>query len=204
MLRRIIAFVFFISTVTTGYAQLVTRKDYKAAIGVQAGAECGIFPSAAISQIRITPTAGLKMTFPFNRKWFVGSEINYSRLHTRNKYPDAQGEDRIELDLHQIMVPVYAKYMLNSNRATLLFGGHLTCRIDNKSQPFFPVEIKKWNCGITAGYEQLFTSRLHLTFKIDYGLLSQIESSANKKFTPLKAGLTLSYDLLRIGDCGCH
>lgn len=204
MSRRIIAFLFFFSATAAGYAQLVTKKDYKAAVGVQAGAECGIFPAATVSQVYVTPAAGLKMTFPFNRKWFVGSEINYGRLRTCNKYPDAQGGNRLELDLHQIAVPVYARYMLTSNRAALLFGGHLTCRIGSESHSPAPVAVKKWNCGMTAGYEQLLTSRLRLAFKADYGLLSQTGSSAGKKFTPLKAGISLSYDLLRIGDCGCH
>ncbi len=216
MIRRIITFIFFISTMTAGYAQLVTKKDYTAAFALQAGAESGVLMTSEISKINITPVAGLKMTFPFNRKWFIGSEINYSQLKTRNKYSNPT--TRLELDLEQITVPVYVKYMLNSNRGMLLFGGYASCLLSDKynySTGNTPLSsevasstlkngIKKWDYGFTMGYEQLFTRHLALAFKINCGVQSLTEVPDNKKFIPLKASLTLSYDLFHIGDCGCH
>lgn len=216
MLPRITLFIILLYISIPGQAQLVTKKDYTASFALQAGAESGIIATATPSHIKITPTAGLKMTFPFNRKWFIGSEINYSQLKTRNKYTNTDGQNRIELNLRQIAVPLYLKYMLRSNQASLLLGGYATYYFDNNyhftsgspsSVPVTekPIQVKKWDYGFIAGYEQQLIQRLNLTFKISCGILSPIEiSSANKKFIPLQASLTLSYDIFRIGDCGCH
>ncbi len=202
MLQRIIAFISFIFIAAASCAQLVTKKDYTAAFALQAGAESGVLMTSKISQIKITPTAGLKMTFPFNRKWFIGSEINYSQLKTLNKY--STPTMRLELDLEQIAIPVYAKYMLNSNRDMLLFGGYVSYLLSDAPTVPLGNELKKWDYGLTIGYEHLFTRHLALALKINCGVQSLTDDIDDKKFIPLKASLTLSYDLFRIGDCGCH
>lgn len=215
---RCISILVFISVTFHGYAQLVTKKDYTAAFALQAGAESGILMTSKISKFSVTPSAGLKMTFPFNRKWFMGSEINYSQLKTLNKYSNSRTKCRLKLDLEQITIPVYAKYMLNSNRGMLLFGGYVSRLLSNQynysksygsllsKTPSAPLEngISKWDYGFTLGYEQLFTRHLALSFKINCGVQSLADLPDNKKCIPLKASLTLSYDLFRIGDCGCH
>lgn len=212
MSLRFIISLIFICTALYGQSQLVTKKDYTASFALQAGAESGIIATVKTSGLKINPTAGLKMTFPFNRKWFLGSEINYSMLKTRNTYRAFP----IELDLKQIIIPLYVKYMLRSNRATVLLGGYAGYLFDNNhSKISNPTEsttggeiilpLKKWDYGFTAGYEQHFTQRLNLTFKVCYGIHSLLETSfTDHKFSPLRGSLTLSYDLFRIGDCGCH
>lgn len=209
MSLRYITILIFIFMALNGHAQLVTKKDYTAAFALQAGAESGVLMTSEISQVNITPVAGLKMTFPFNRKWFIGSEINYSQLKTRNKYSNPT--TRLELDLEQITVPVYVKYMLNSNRGMLLFGGYVSGLLSDNyhyssQAPSATLKngIKKWDYGFTMGYEQLFTRHLALALKINCGVQSLTDVPDNKKFIPLKASLTLSYDLFHIGDCGCH
>lgn len=218
MSLRCISILIFISVTFHGYAQLVTKKDYTAAFALQAGAESSILTTSGISQLKITPAAGLKMTFPFNRKWFIGSEINYSQLKTMNKYSDSETEYRLKLDLEQITIPVYAKYMLNSNRAMLLFGGYVSRLLSDKyhystnngsllsEMPSALLEngISKWDYGFTLGYEHLFNRNLALAFKINCGVHSFTDEIGDKKFIPLKASLTLSYNLFRLGDCGCH
>ena len=218
MSLRCISILVFISVTFHGYAQLVTKKDYTAAFALQAGAESGILMTSKISKFSITPSAGLKMTFPFSRRWFMGSEINYSQLKTVNKHSNSGTEYRLKLDLEQITIPVYAKYMLNSNRGMFLFGGYVSYLLsDNHSycvngeslspevSPVSPKNgIKKWDYGFTLGYEQLFTRHLALSFKINCGVQSLADLPDDKKCIPLKASLTLSYDLFRIGDCGCH
>ena len=216
MSLRCISILVFISVTFHGYAQLVTKKDYTAAFALQAGAESGVLMTSKISKFSVTPSAGLKMTFPFSRKWFMGSEINYSQFKTLNKYSNTTS--RLELDLEQIAVPVYAKYMLNSNRGMLLFGGYVSCLLSDNhsycvngeslSPEVSPASlkngIKKWDYGFILGYEQLFTRHLALSFKINCGVQSLANLPDDKKCIPLKASLTLSYDLFRIGDCGCH
>lgn len=209
MSLRYITILIFIFMALNGHAQLVTKKDYTAAFALHAGAESGVLMTSEISQVNITPVAGLKMTFPFNRKWFIGSEINYSQLKTRNKFSNPT--TRLELDLEQITVPVYVKYMLNSNRGMLLFGGYVSGLLSDNyhystQAPSATLKngIKKWDYGFTMGYEQLFTRHLALALKINCGVQSLTDVPDNKKFIPLKASLTLSYDLFHIGDCGCH
>lgn len=216
-LRYIITLIFIV-TGLNGFTQLVTKKDYTAAFALQAGAESSILMTSQISQFKITPTAGLKMTFPFNRKWFVGSEINYSQLKTLNKYSNSGTECRLKLNLEQITIPVYAKYMLTSNRDMLLFGGYVSQILSDQydysksygsllsKTPSAPLEngISKWDYGFTLGYEHLFNRNLALALKINCGIHSFTDDIGNKKSIPLKASLTLSYNLFRIGDCGCH
>ena len=190
MSLRCISILVFISVTFHGYAQLVTKKDYTAAFALQAGAESGVLMTSKISK--------------------------FSQFKTLNKYSNTTS--RLELDLEQIAVPVYAKYMLNSNRGMLLFGGYVSCLLSDNhsycvngeslSPEVSPASlkngIKKWDYGFILGYEQLFTRHLALSFKINCGVQSLADLPDDKKCIPLKASLTLSYDLFRIGDCGCH
>ena len=73
--------------------QLVRRKDYDLAVALQAGGGTSVGIPFRDVRMFVVPVGGLKMTIPFTRKWFLGSEINYSRLkYNRGKYrPEAEG-----------------------------------------------------------------------------------------------------------------
>lgn len=214
MLKYIFPLIlFFCNGLIPTNAQLVTKKDYSAAIALQAGAEGALMLSMKSAHFRITPTAGVKMTFPLNRKWFLGTEINYSQLKIAGK------EKKLKLDIDQkkISVPVYLKYMLQSNRASVLLGAYVAYQLDTDitfkrpdelalaiPEPMF-YDADRWTYGIVAGYEQQLAKRLNLTLKISCSVKTIGESQAiSKKQIPLQAGLTLSYDIFRIGDCGCN
>lgn len=214
MLKYIFPFFLFLgSSLFPANAQLVTKKDYSAAIAIQAGAEGALMLTMKPAHFRITPTAGLKMTFPFNRKWFLGTEINYSQLKMTSK------EERLKLSFDQkrLSVPIYLKYMLQSNRASVLLGAYVAYRLDSDitfkrpddltlaiPQPVF-YQADRWTYGIIAGYEQQLVKRLNLTLKVGCGVKTIGESPViSKKQIPVQAGLTLSYNIFRIGDCGCN
>lgn len=216
MLKYILFFMLFGGVcLHNSSAQLVTKKDYTAAFGLQAGAGLSAIPAGAVKSLSVNPTAGLKMTFPFNRKWFIGSEINYNPLKTTNRITNAlmpEEKIRIELNIQQITVPLYIKYMLRSNRASVLLGGYISYLYDKKCKlpGLSPaaaetiVNIGEWDGGIVFGFEQQLIKRMNLTLKLSSSVKSIVNTPlTDKKFIPLQAGLTLSYDLFRIGDCGC-
>lgn len=195
--RTFITLSLLFSALASGYAQLVTKRDYNAAFAAQAGAAYGILAASETARAEFMPCAGLKMTFPFNRKWFLGSEINYNRAKNRDKRPDPAGGLPQNADWEQIAVPLYAKYMLRSNRDMLLAGGYTARLLSRQESP-------RWDYGFTVGYERLFTRHFAMTFNIHCGVQPLFDPSAGKKSMPFGASLTLSYDILRIGDCGCH
>ena len=72
------------------------------------------------------------------------------------------------------------------------------------STQFLSVE-ENWNAGLTVGYEFRVVKHLNLMFRLS-GSVKDVLKSDNiwgKKLFPVQAGLTLSFDVLRIGDCGC-
>lgn len=212
---RIFTFVFLLGWFSDSHAQLVTKKDYSAAFAFQIGAGTAITPASAPGAVSIKPIAGLKITFPFNREWFLGSEINYNSLKTTNRVPnapEAEKQIKIQLDLQQITVPLYLKYILRSNKSYLLLGGYVSYLYDRKyslsgfttSPEASPVHIHPWDGGIIFGFEQRLIKHLHLSLKISSSVKSVLETPlTDKKFIPVQAGLTVSYDLFRLGDCGC-
>lgn len=190
-------------------AQLVRRKDYDAAFALQAGGETGALTVFRDARFSLRPIAGLKMTFPFTRKWFLGSEVNYSEL----KYRFA-GYLITDLNIRQFSVPVYLKYMLNCNKASVLFGLYGSYVMKGSCTLFTPEvsgrgslsgDLEDWCAGITVGYEHQIVKHLHLMCRISGGLREVVKKQPvfKDKLFPLQACLTLSYDILRIGDCGC-
>lgn len=193
-------------------AQLVRRKDYDAAFAIQAGGETGILTRWQHPRLAVTPAAGLKMTFPFTRKWFLGSEVNYSRLKYgfarkgREVPAECGNELRVRADMETVSVPVYLKYMLNCNRASILFGLYGSYRLAAKWEPAEEEAppFTAWNAGVTAGYEYRLVKRLNLQFRVNAGVREVAEKHPyGGRLLPVQACLTLSYDFLRIGDCGC-
>jgi len=201
---------FLFCSIISAQAQLVTKKDYSAAFAIQTGGEGNLLIGMKPASFRVTPLAGLKMTFPINRQWFIGSEINYSQLKASGKEEDL----KIHLNLKNIAVPVYVKRMLNSNRASVLLGAYLHYLTDSQltfssSGVSFPAtdvySLRDWNYGVIAGYEQQIIKHLNLTLKISCGMQSLGSTTlTSKKQIPLQTSLTLSFEIFRLGDCGCH
>lgn len=201
--------------------QLVRRVDYDAAFALQAGGDIGMLvPFGSKPGVFVQPTGGLKMTFPFTRKWFLGSEINYSRIKYNSTYTldrnvagaaqwaAGQEKSRGRWDIKQIQLPVYLKYMLGSNRESILFGvyGAYVFDASVKSEDGGNAAgMESWNAGLTVGYELRVVKHLNLMFRLSGGVKDVLKSDNvwGKKLFPLQASLTLSFDVLRIGDCGC-
>lgn len=225
-------------------AQLVRRRDYDAAFALQVGGEAGVLLPGASPKLNVRPVGGLKMTFPFTRKWFMGGEVNYSELKSGNHFnwtdqPVGGGDGsryytggvKTDLFIQRIQIPLYLKYMLNSNRASVLFGVYAAVNFDSRfnvdardelysyspgvpgsdelvAPGFlrnFDDDVDTWDGGVVVGIEQQLAKHFYMTFKITGGIkqLLKQDSGFNKKMFPLQASLTLSLDLLRIGDCGC-
>lgn len=220
-MKRIVVFGLLLLLVFQCVGQLVRKVDYDAAFALQAGGDIGMFfPFGSKPGVFVQPTGGLKMTFPFTRKWFLGSEVNYSRLKYNATYPvDRPGtgllpeQVRGRFDLKQIQVPVYLKYMLGSNRESILFGVYGAYVFDASvkgedvagGNGVLAEKAENWNAGLTVGYELRVVKHLNLMFRLS-GSVKDVLKSDNiwgKKLFPVQAGLTLSFDVLRIGDCGC-
>lgn len=225
-------------------AQLVRRRDYDAAFALQVGGEAGMLLPGASPKLNVRPVGGLKMTFPFSRKWFMGGEINYSELKSGNNFNwiDQQigvddgiryysGGVKTDFFVQRIQIPIYLKYMLNSNRASVLFGVYGAVNLNNRFDvdarndlysyspglpdsheltppgflKNFDDDVDSWGGGLVVGIEQQLARHFYMTFKIT-GEVKQLlkqKNGFNKKMFPLQASLTLSLDVLRIGDCGC-
>ena len=167
-------------------AQLVTRKDYDAAFALQAGGVAGTWNSLRKSDWTLRPVVGMKMTFPFTRKWFLGSEVDY-RFKAR-----------------QWQVPLYLKYMLPCNRASLLFGGYGSY-VARAGKSDAASRGQDWNAGVTVGYEQRIVKHLELLCRFNFGCRKAFPDSFASRHGafPMQFSLTISYDVLRIGDCEC-
>ena len=226
IMKRIIVLGLLLLLMFECVGQLVRRVDYDAAFALHAGGDIGMLaPFGSKPGVFVQPTGGLKMTFPFTRKWFLGSEINYSRLKYNSTYPVARQRStpalfsenlensRGRFDLKQIQVPVYLKYMLGSNRESILFGIYGAYVFDSSVKgDGFPdgngvvaEEVESWTAGLTVGYELRVVKHLNLMFRLSGGVKDVLKSGNvwGKKLFPVQAGVTLSFDVLRIGDCGC-
>lgn len=226
-MKKTILCILLLVVLTECFGQLVRRKDYDAAFALQAGGETGMLTTFRHPKLSLSPAFGLKMTFPFNRKWFLGSEVNYSRLKYEvsdqvEAHWDIAGEtgnfDGAQLtrfDLKQIQVPVYLKYMLSCNKASVLFGFYgsyvfdagLTTSLEGggyRVAADLSEVADQWNAGITIGYEHRIVKHLEVTCRISAGVKEVVKQSLwGDRLFPLQACLTVSYDIFRIGDCGC-
>ncbi len=184
-MRLLFCIILLCGTIAESAGQLVTRKDYDAAFALQAGGVAGTWTSLRKSDWTMRPVAGLKMTFPITRKWFFGSEIDY------------------RFKAHQLQVPLYLKYMLPCNRASLLFGG-FGSYVFHAGKSDAASRMQDWNAGVTVGYEQRIIKHLELLCRFSVGCRKAFTDfhSSHGAF-PMQLSLTVSYDILRIGDCGC-
>lgn len=201
------------SLIPESYGQLVGKRDYDMALALQAGGNLALAMPFHHPEIGVMPQGGLKMTFPFDRKWFIGAEVNYLALHFKGHYPltmgtDSPGKMVVDAKLRQVEIPVYVKYMLNCNRASVLFGfyGAYALKYDfpREEQKEFDPE-KDWNVGLTLGYEYQLVKRLNVMCRVSAGVREMLktEYTGGRSIFPLQIALTLSYDVLRIGGCGC-
>lgn len=221
ILKNTILFLLLLSSLC-GQSQLVRKRDYDAAFAVQAGINTGIAVPGHPGQLKVDGIYGLKMTFPFTRKWFIGAEINYNPLRletdkTLSLPEQTPVKGKAETEFRSLNVPLYIKYLLRNNQTGILLGGYFSKHLKNKflfrDTSGAPVtgnedatEPEKWDAGITLGAEQRLLKHLNLLFKIS-GSLKSITGTGTgihpKNSFPLQAHLTISYDILRIGDCGC-
>lgn len=197
------------------FGQLVRRKDYDLAVALQAGGGTSVEVPFRNARMFAVPVGGLKMTIPFTRKWFLGTEVNYVNHRFDSRYAVGENIHRkqeVRFRLKELQLPVYLKYMLNCNRASLLFGGYAGYYFQNKSGISGPNplgtlddEMKKWNAGLTFGYEYQIVKHLNVMCRVSAGLNDLMHSREvlGKKVFPLQACITVSYDIFRVGDCGC-
>lgn len=201
-MKKILVCIWFVLILSEAFGQLVRRVDYDAAFALQAGGNAGLLLPSGNPGMFIQPWGGLKMTFPFTRKWFLGVEINYEQLKFRrsSKTDDGQGNLRLNADLQQLEFPVYLKYMLNCNKASVLFGFY-----GNYIQDAFSMPLNRWNGGVTLGYEHRIVKHLNVMCRIDSGVrdLMPGEYAWSKHQIPVSVRLGISYDIFRIGDCEC-
>lgn len=213
-MKIVIIFFMLLIVAPECFGQLVRRVDYDAAFALQAGGDVGMLaPFGSKPGLSVRPTGGVKMTFPFTRKWFLGSEVNYSELKYKSTYQaEPSGNVAADFDMKQIQVPVYLKYMLNCNRASILFGVYGTYLFDaglelasGSGKSDFSTNMDNWNAGLTVGYEYRIVKRLNVMFRVSAGMKEVMKSHTvwGKTLLPVQACLTLSLDVLRIGDCGC-
>jgi len=208
-MKKIVFSLLFLTVMLESFGQLVRRKDYDAAFALQAGGEVGVLTAFQDAELSLRPVAGLKMTFPFTRKWFLGMEVNYSGL----KY-GYRGVEKMNFDINQLHLPLYLKYMLNCNKASVLFGFYGSYVIDGKCfvtapgatvHTEVPDGLENWSAGITVGYEHRILKHLNVMCRISGGMKEVVKKQfvLKDKLFPLQACITLSYDVFRIGDCGC-
>lgn len=202
--------------------QMIGKKDYDVAFALQAGGNVAVPVPFGSPEVRVQPVGGLKMTFPFNRKWFIGAEVNYQSLRLKSSYsretdPGQEAPEKLRIDarLRQVEVPLYVKYMLNCNRASVLLGvfGTYSFQADLLGAEAEDVDLSPekteidpvWNAGVTLGYEHQIVKHLNIMCRVGMGVqeLMKPEYLGGKKLLPLHAALTLSFDILRIGGCGC-
>lgn len=217
-MKRIVVFGLLLMLCYQSIGQLVRRVDYDAAFALQAGGELGMLaPFGHKPGVFVQPTGGLKMTFPFTRKWFLGMEINYSNLKYGSQYDAAlRGQGNVvlpvswEMDMKAVQVPVYLKCMLRNNKSSVLFGGYGSYVFDGELQvagetvPEAFTGKAAWNAGITLGFEQQIVKHFNAMVRVSAGGRDILQKEyGDKRFFPVQACVTLSYDILRIGDCGC-
>ncbi len=215
---KVILVSVFILVVHFCSAQLVRRVDYDAAIAVQAGGSTGILLPGKIDGMKFDGIYGLKMTFPFTRRWFLGAEFNYNQLRTQNKhsFSFSEGENiyqrdvEADLKIQALNVPVYVKYLLGPYGNSILCGGYFSWIYKGRLAVYekkkrFQADTDKWDAGVVIGVGQRIVKHLNLMFKINVSVKDLMKKSDlyPKKIFPVQANLTLSYDIFRIGDCGC-
>lgn len=218
IMRLLVLSVLFFLLTGHCAAQMIGKRDYDAAFALQAGGTIAMPLPLGHPKATVQAMGGLKMTFPFNRKWFIGAEVNYEKLNFKSSY-SIHGEGqasspeklKIKVGIEQIEVPVYLKYMLNCNRASVLLGFYGTYVFQSDPHPLHPEDTacpkpdKEWNAGLTLGYEYQLVKRLNVMCRLSMGMRDVIkpEYVQGKSFLPLQASLAISYDILRIGGCGC-
>ena len=104
--------------------------------------------------------------------------------------------------------------MLTCNRASVWFGATGSyvmdgdCWVGRANAPEYAEasrDLASWSAGVTVGYEYQIVKRLQVMCRIRGGVKEALknQSFSKGKLFPLQVGITLSYDILRIGDCGC-
>lgn len=118
--------------------------EYRFALGVQLGTDIGgaipfpfkHIPSTFNPYPKLTPSIGVKLTFPVMRDWTLGAELTYKRVaidaDARIKDQKFDNEDNIialftgsaemRMDFMMLELPVYFKYTFKNQNDRLLAG----------------------------------------------------------------------------------
>lgn len=150
---------------------------------------------------------GMKMTFPFTRRWFLGAEVNYLRSKSKEKQTVYISDEKpgpklsVERKREGVNVPIYVKYLLGPYGTSLFGGGYVSwinsdkCEIAEEGLPL-KIDADSWDAGVSVGVEQRIVKHLNVMYRLNVGL-------KNASTLPLQHCLTLSFDVFRVGDCGC-
>ena len=115
-------------------------------------------------------------------------------------------------DVRMFVVPVGGLKMTIPFTRKWFLGGYAGYYFQNKSGVSGPDpavalddETEKWNAGLTFGYEYRIVKHLNVMCRVSAGLNDLMHSRgiSGKNVFPLQACITVSYDIFRVGDCGC-
>ena len=140
----------------------VEEVEYRFALGVQLGTDIGgaiPFPFSNIPhpfnpRPQLSPSLGVKLTFPLVRHWTIGAELTYKKVaidaDARIKNQRFNDEDRgvvarftgsaeMGMDFTMLEIPLYAKYTFRNEKDRILFGGYFAWMINSK----FDIQVNK-------------------------------------------------------------
>lgn len=180
----------------------INTKDYVADFAVQAGIGTGFISSGTIEKLKLDGIYGLKMDFPFNKKWSIGAEIDYTQLRTENKHSIIRGrhyyiskdytydfiikdQARIKINLHTLSIPFYVKYKFNAQRTAVFLGGYFSVNFKRKvsfSMPMVEGGSSSWiPQSELDGPSLIFLYKTPKADKWDAGLTLGIEQQIVKR-----------------------
>ena len=140
----------------------VEEVEYRFALGVQLGTDIGgaiPFPFSNIPhpfnpRPQLSPSLGVKLTFPLVRHWTIGAELTYKKVaidaDARIKNQRFNDEDRgvvarftgsaeMGMDFTMLEIPLCAKYTFRNEKDRILFGGYFAWMINSK----FDIQVNK-------------------------------------------------------------
>ena len=164
----------------------VEEVEYRFALGVQLGTDIGgaiPFPFSNIPhpfnpRPQLSPSLGVKLTFPLVRHWTIGAELTYKKVaidaDARIKNQRFNDEDRgvvarftgsaeMGMDFTMLEIPLYAKYTFRNEKDRILFGGYFAWMINSK----FDIQVNKGymmdDNGVYSGHKLVSPKKKKIT-----------------------------------------
>lgn len=129
--------------------------EYRFALGVQLGTDVGgaiPFPFSNVPNPfnpypRLSPSLGVKLSFPVTRSWSIGAEATYKKVAIdadarieNQRFNDEKngitarftGSAEMGMEFTMIEVPLYIKYTFKNQKDRLLFGGYFAWNMKSK------------------------------------------------------------------------